>query len=201
MVKVRNVVYNKSLSNKLYLKKQLHGLHTKEETMVLEHLNCFNKIISELLVVGVKIDEEYKVLILFSSLSESYDHIVPAILHRNETLILEEVMTTLLSKEIKKRLNQDEHEGLGLVVMGMKERRKEKYGFVEGIPLLSLGRLLEVGPQVSTRVVEKERANCRDRHSKECIDTYVLIVSILCVSYSFEKNSGSGGGVISFRKQ
>ena len=57
----------KSLSNKLYLKKQLYGLHMKEETVVLEHQNFFNKVIIELLVVDVKIDEKDKT-ILFSSL-------------------------------------------------------------------------------------------------------------------------------------
>jgi len=56
----------KSLSNKLYLKKQLYGLCIKEETTTLEHLNFFNKIISELLAVNVKIDEEDKALIFFS---------------------------------------------------------------------------------------------------------------------------------------
>jgi len=58
----------KSLSNKLYLKKQLYGLHMKEGTIVLEHLNFFDKVIGELLAVDVKIDEEDKALILLSSL-------------------------------------------------------------------------------------------------------------------------------------
>ena len=47
----------KSLSNKLYLKKQLYRLWMNEETTVLEHLNFFNKVISKLLTVNVKIDE------------------------------------------------------------------------------------------------------------------------------------------------
>jgi len=73
MIKVRNVIYNKEPSNKMYLKKQLNGSRMKEGIMVLEHLNFFNKIISELLAVDMKIDEEDKTLILLSSLSESYD--------------------------------------------------------------------------------------------------------------------------------
>ena len=48
----------------------------KEGIAVLEHLNFFNKVISELLAVDVKIDEEDKALILPRSLSQSYDHIV-----------------------------------------------------------------------------------------------------------------------------
>jgi len=61
----------KSLSNKLYLKKQLYGLRIKEKTVVLEHLNFFNKIINELLTVDVKIDEVDKALILLSLLPKS----------------------------------------------------------------------------------------------------------------------------------
>jgi len=36
----------KSLSNKLYLKKQLYELRMKEGTEMLKHLNFFNKVIS-----------------------------------------------------------------------------------------------------------------------------------------------------------
>ena len=50
-------------------------------------------------------------MILFSSLSQSYDHIITIMLYGKETLILEEVRSTLLSNEIKKRPNQEEHEG------------------------------------------------------------------------------------------
>jgi len=71
----------KSLSNKLYLKIQLYGLRMKEGTAMLEHLNFFNKIISELLAVNMKIDEEDKTLILLSSLLDSYSHIITTILY------------------------------------------------------------------------------------------------------------------------
>ena len=81
----------KNLSNKLYLKKQLYELSKKEGTSVLEYLNFFNKVISELLVVDVKIDAEDKTLIHLSSLSQSYDHIVTSMLYSKETHILEEV--------------------------------------------------------------------------------------------------------------
>jgi len=75
--RLETLYLTKSLSNKLYLKKQLYGLRINERTMVLKHLNFFNKVISELLTVDVKIDEKDKVLILLSSLPQSYDHIAP----------------------------------------------------------------------------------------------------------------------------
>ena len=70
----------KSLSNKLYLKKQLYALRMKKGIAVLEYLNFFNKIISELLAIHVKIDKKNKVLILLNSLSKSYDHIITTML-------------------------------------------------------------------------------------------------------------------------
>ena len=84
----------KSLSSKLCIKKQLHGLHIKERTVVLEHLNFFNKVISELLTVDVKIDEEDKTSILLSSLLQyiqSYRHY-----HVKETLILSRQLSYLM---------------------------------------------------------------------------------------------------------
>ena len=72
--RLETLYMTKSLSNKLYLKKQLYELRMKDGTPVLEHLN-FKKAINVLLAVDVKIDEEDKALILIS-LPQSYDHIV-----------------------------------------------------------------------------------------------------------------------------
>ena len=47
-------------------------------------------------------------------------------LYDKETFILEEVTSTLLSNEIRKRLNQEEQVGSGLVVTGKKGRREGK---------------------------------------------------------------------------
>ena len=69
----------------------------------MEYLNFFNKVIRELLVVDVKIDEEDKALILLSSLPESNDHIITTMLYGKKILILEEVTITFSSNEIRKR--------------------------------------------------------------------------------------------------
>ena len=104
----------KSLSYKLYLKKQVYGLRMKEGIAVLEHLNFFNKVISELLAVDVKINEEDKALILLSSLLKSYDHIITIMLYGKETLI---------SNKIRKMPNQ-EQTGSGLVITKRKGRER-----------------------------------------------------------------------------
>ena len=58
----------KSLSNKLFLKKQLYSLWMKEGTTVLHHFNAFNQILNNLLALEVKLEEEDKTLLLLSSL-------------------------------------------------------------------------------------------------------------------------------------
>jgi len=94
----------------------------------MRHLNFINKVINELITVDVKIDEGDKKLIFLSSLPQSYDHIVTIILYCKETLILKEVMSTLLSNEIRKKPNQEEQEGSGLVVTGRKGEKKKSSG-------------------------------------------------------------------------
>ena len=66
----------KSLSNKLYMKKQLYYLRMAEGTPILQHLNAFNKIVGDLLALEVKVEEKDKALILLSSLPPRYDHLV-----------------------------------------------------------------------------------------------------------------------------
>ena len=103
MIKVKNIVYNKKpLQQVVYQETTIYGLRKIEEAAVLEHLNFFKKVINELLAVSVKIDEEDRTLILLSSFSELYGYIVTTILYGKITLILKEVMSTILSNEIKK---------------------------------------------------------------------------------------------------
>src|SRR3954470_7778432 len=47
--RLESLYKTKSLSNKLYMKKQLYCLRMAEGTPILQHLNAFNKIVSDLL--------------------------------------------------------------------------------------------------------------------------------------------------------
>jgi len=76
----------KSISNKLYLKKQLYGLRMTEVGVVLEHLNFFNRVVNEFLTTDEKIDKEDKALILLSSLSKSCDRYHHALRQENSHL-------------------------------------------------------------------------------------------------------------------
>ena len=56
--KLENIYMMKSLSNKLFIKKQLHSLQMKKGMLILQHLNAFNRILSDLLALEVKLEEE-----------------------------------------------------------------------------------------------------------------------------------------------
>jgi len=53
----------KSLSNKLFMKKQLYSFRMKKGTSILHHLNAFIRILSDLLPPEVKLKEEDKALL------------------------------------------------------------------------------------------------------------------------------------------
>ena len=60
----------KSLSNKLFMKKQLYNFWMKEGSPIPQHLNAFDRILSDLLALEVKLEEKDKALFvtLFSSI-------------------------------------------------------------------------------------------------------------------------------------
>ena len=58
------------IKNQLYMKKQLYGLHMKENASMLEHLDVFNMIITQ-----VSVDDENKLILVLASLITSYDHL------------------------------------------------------------------------------------------------------------------------------
>lgn len=74
--KLKSRFMSKSLTNKLYLKQKLYVLTMAEGTDLSQHINLFNQIISDLLMIDVKFDEEDKALMLFTSLPASYEHLV-----------------------------------------------------------------------------------------------------------------------------
>ena len=72
------------------MKKQLYILRMKKATPILQYLNAFNRILSDLLALEVKLEED-KALLLLSSLSSSYDYLATTIMYGKETLELEDV--------------------------------------------------------------------------------------------------------------
>ncbi|KAJ8638856.1 hypothetical protein MRB53_015550 [Persea americana] len=89
--KLEKLYMGKNLTNNLHLKKQLYGLKMEEGCDLMEHMNTFNRMISDLLRLDVKFDDEDRALLLLNSLSDPYEHFVTTLLCGKETLNFEEV--------------------------------------------------------------------------------------------------------------
>ena len=87
----------KNLINKLYVKKQLYSLHMKEGLDQLEHLNTFNMLNTQLSSFGVIYEDEDKALLLLALLPTSFDYLVTMLIFGEETIVLKEVTSALLS--------------------------------------------------------------------------------------------------------
>ena len=113
--KLEGLYMRKNLTNKLYVKKQLYSLHMKEGSDLLEHLNTFNMLNTQLSSFGVNYEDEDKVLLLLTSLPTSFDHLVTTLMYGKETIVLEEVTSALLS-HIKMKQDGDGSQADGLIV-------------------------------------------------------------------------------------
>ena len=118
----------KSLSNVLYLKKKkkLYELKMKEGAPIHEHLSIFNTIISYLLCVDQKLQEDDNALLLLTSLPPSYERLVTTILYGKEKLEFKEVTSTLISNEIRKGRSSEKESSQGLYINESKTRGRSQ---------------------------------------------------------------------------
>ncbi|GJR57072.1 retrovirus-related pol polyprotein from transposon TNT 1-94 [Tanacetum coccineum] len=94
-------------------KQRLYTLRMSESTQVKDHLDTFNRIILDLQGVGVKVDDEDQALILLCSLPGSYENFVDTMLYGRTTISVNDVKDALLSKELKRKVFEDEGSGSG----------------------------------------------------------------------------------------
>ena len=71
-----------------------------EGQSVQEHLSNFQKILTDLLSVGEKIEEKTRALILLSSFSPSFESLMTTLLVATSTIKIDEVTSALLQNEI-----------------------------------------------------------------------------------------------------
>jgi hypothetical protein len=101
--KLGKLYQSKSLVNKLFLRKKLYNLRMRDGDSVAENLNAFNTLVSQLVSVDIKISDEDKCISLLCSLSDSWDSLVVAIGSNTTSLKFEEVVSSLLSEEMRRK--------------------------------------------------------------------------------------------------
>ena len=125
-----NMYEQPSASNKVYLIRQLVNTKMNEGASVTDHVNEFNTILSRLVSVNIKFDDEIQALLLLSSLPESWSGTVTAVSSSTGTtkLSFEGVRDLILGEDIRRR-NRGESSGSVLNVEGRgrkSERGKSK---------------------------------------------------------------------------
>ena len=99
-LKLESLYMTKSLTNRLILKERLYTLRMTEGTSIKTHISEFSSIIVDLQNLEVKIEDEDQALILLCSLPQSYKHLREIILYGRETISIEDVKQSLLSKDM-----------------------------------------------------------------------------------------------------
>jgi hypothetical protein len=85
---------------------------------VIEHLNAFNTLVSQLVSINIMIAEEDKCITMLCSLSDSWDNLVVEIGSTTQsTLKYEDVVSSLLSEEMRRK-SMDSHSTYALFLTG-----------------------------------------------------------------------------------
>ena len=106
---------SKSLVNKLFQQKTLYNLRMKDGDSVTQHLNEFNTVVSQLASIDIKISDEYKCISLLCSLPDSWDSLVIAIASNTIALQFDEIVSSLLMEETRRK-NMESQNGDALSV-------------------------------------------------------------------------------------
>ena len=129
-LKLEKLYMTKSLSNKLLLKRRLFGLQMKEGTKLKDHLDQLNSILLELRDIDVKMEDEDVAMILLASLPLSYENFVSSISVGKESLTLEEVKSSLFSRELRMKASGigDDNQASGLFAKTNNNNNGKKKG-------------------------------------------------------------------------
>lgn len=103
-LKLEQLLMTKSLPNKLHLKQRLFTLKKNEGNSLVDHISTFKELVGNLENMDVTYDDEDLALFLLTSLPESYSHFRDTIIYSRDTLVLDEILTALDSKEKMKQI-------------------------------------------------------------------------------------------------
>ncbi len=74
----------------------------QEESDLRKHVDVFNQLVVDLSKLDVKLDDEDKAIILLCSLPPSYEHVVTTLTHDKDTVKTEEVISSLLARDLRR---------------------------------------------------------------------------------------------------
>jgi hypothetical protein len=101
--KLWKMYQSKSLVNKIFVRNKLYNLRMRDRDSVAEHMNTFNSMVSQLVSIEMKISDEDTCIGLMCSLPDSWDSLAVAIGSNTTTLKFDEVVSYLLSEEMRRK--------------------------------------------------------------------------------------------------
>jgi hypothetical protein len=117
--KLESLYMTKSLTSRIYLKRQLYSLQMKEGTKVDDHLNTFNTLIVQLTSMEVKFEDEDKAITLLCSLPESWDNLVTSISFISaDVLDYDSVVGALLAEEMRRKSSKETSTSEAMLIRG-----------------------------------------------------------------------------------
>jgi hypothetical protein len=128
--KLESLYMTKSLTSRIYLKRQLYSLWMKEGTKVVDHLNTFNTLIVQLTSMEVKFEDEDKAITLLCSLPESWDNLVTSIsFSSTEVLDYDSVVGALLAEEMRRKSSKETSTSEAMLIRGRTKEKNERSSF------------------------------------------------------------------------
>jgi hypothetical protein len=123
-MKLESLYMTKSLTNRIFLKRQLYSLRIKEGTKIADHLNTFNTLLVQLTNMRVKFDSEDKAITLLCSLHTSWDQFVTSISFNTiESIEFHVIVGALLSEETRKKIYSETSTSKAMMVRGKPKER------------------------------------------------------------------------------
>ena len=95
---------------------------------LVEYMNAFNQVVTDLARLGATIDDEDRAILLLCSLPSSYDHLITTLTHGKETVKNEDITAELLSYDMRKKNTVKVSRGEGLLVKGADWRKGYEAG-------------------------------------------------------------------------
>ena len=126
-IKFERLYSQKTENNQMYLMKWLILLRYHDDTPMINHLNIFQGLINQLVVRGVKFDEEAQGLWILGTLSDSWETFRMSLFNStpNSEMIMEIAKSSVLNEEMKRKLQCSSSQS-NVLVTKAQERSKSK---------------------------------------------------------------------------
>ena len=119
----------KSIESRLQLKRRLYCFQMKRELSVDEHMNNYTKLLTNLVNVDVKIDEEDKTVILLNSLpDEEYETFTLILINGRQTFNYNEISAALVNYEVRRQDRLSSHESTSAEALAVRGRGSNRKG-------------------------------------------------------------------------